>query len=321
MVYFIISSWNLSTGLKVYFLRLIVFIGFLVSSYGIITLLLGKDLFFSYLQYSNSNLIEPDIWLKMGRISSSLSNPLFLGGILSLLFPISVYLYLLNQKEKKFPGILMIGQAAVIFLGLVLTFSIGALVSIMIFYIYYRIKIKKFYKVSSDYKKVNLFLIFGVSLCCLILIVLLVNIFSLISHNNYIFGNFLGKIDFQKITNIQGVSLRWDSLKYTAGFLKTVSAFFGIGIGKIGTGEYYLSRVSLDNYLCLSLVESGIFATIVLLSVFWVAIRKASRKNEDPVYAFLCASVIIFFINMLFFDALNQPAMRILFWSFMGFLV
>ncbi|TAM36752.1 hypothetical protein EPN54_05560, partial [bacterium] len=124
LIYFIISSWDLSIALKVYFLRSIVFIGFLVSLYGIITLLLGRDLLFGYLQYSKSNLIGPDIWLKMGRISSSLGNPLFLGGVLSLLFPISVYLYLLDQKEKKFPGIFMAGQAVVIFLGLLLTFSI-----------------------------------------------------------------------------------------------------------------------------------------------------------------------------------------------------
>lgn len=321
LMYFIISSWNLSAPLKVYFLRSAVFIGFLASFYGIITLLSGKDLLFSSLQYSKSNLIEPDSWLKMGRISSSLGNPLFLGGVLSLLFPVSVYLCLLNQKDKKFYGILTIAQAAAIFLGLVLTFSIGALVSIMAFYIYYRTKIKKPYQNSSDYKKVGLCLFFGVSLCCFILFILIANIFSLLSHNNYIFGNFLGKIDFQKITNIQGISLRWDSLKYAGGLLKTPNAFFGIGIGKIGTGEYYLSRVSLDNYLCLSLIESGIFATITLILVFWTTLRKAARKNEDPVYAFLCASIIVFFINMLFFDALNQPVMRILFWSFIGFLV
>ncbi|TAM38748.1 hypothetical protein EPN54_04010 [bacterium] len=214
----------------------------------------------------------------------------------------------------------MAGQAVVIFLGLLLTFSIGALAGIMFFYLYYRWKIKKSYNASSAYRKAGLFLFLGVVLCCFILFALAANVFSLIYHNNYIFGNFLGKIYFEKITNIQGISLRWDSLKYTAGFLKTTGAFFGAGIGKIGTGECYLSRVSLDNYLGLSLVESGVFATIALLLVFWAAISKASGNKDDPVYAFLCAGICILFINMLFFDALNQPVIRIIFWSFVGFL-
>ena len=321
LIYFIISSWKLSTEPRVYLLRLIVFIGFLVSAYGIITLLFGKDLFFQQLQYFKSNLIDPGIWLKMGRISSSLGNPLFLGGVLSLLFPISVYLYLLNQKEQKFPDIFLIVQASIIFLGLILTFSVGALVGVIIFYLYYRTRIKKLYNESSDYKRVKLFLLFAAGLCCLILYVMVVNALSIIQYNRYVFGNLLGKIDFEKITNIQAISLRLDSLQYAVSFLQTASTFFGIGIGRIGAGENLLSRVSLDNYLCLSLIESGIFATVALLLVFWVIIKKVSKKSEDPISVFLFGSLIVFFINMLFFDALNQPVIRILFWSFIGFLV
>lgn len=339
LVYFIIRSWSLSQGGKVSFLRPIVFIGSIASLYGIITLFLGRDLFFGNLQYSESNLVEPGIWLKMGRISSSLGNPLFLGGVLSLLFPVSVYLYLLDRKPGQFsltPGLC---QAVIIFLGLLLTFSIGAFVGVIFFYIYYLLKIKGPSKGRSGSKGANLLLLLGAGLCFLLLSALAANIFSLTRGGNYVFGEFLGKVDFRKITNIQAVSLRWDSLKYTAAFLRTPGVFSGIGIGRIGTGEY-LPRVSLDNYLCLSLMESGVFATGALLLVFWITIRRKPGNGENRIgrlsifpenpralgpgqglYLYLRASIIIFFINLLFFDALNQPVMRILLWSFIGFIV
>jgi low affinity Fe/Cu permease len=321
LIYFIVSSWNLNIGSKVYFLKLIVLIGFLASLYGIITLLVGNDFLFDYLQYSKNNLLEPSVWLKIGRISSSLGNPLFLGGVLSLLFPISVFLCLHSQKEKSHSDILFIVQSVIILLGLILTFSIGALVSVLFFCIYYNLIIKKSCKSLFNFNKVNLVIFLGTGLCCFILFILITNIFALVFHNNSIFSNFLGKIDFQKLTNIQGISLRWNSLTYTFDFLRTLNVFFGVGIGRIGMGDYYQSRVSLDNNLCLSLIESGIFATIALLMVFWLAIRTANRRNQDLIYTFLNASIIIFFINILFFDALNQPTLRILFWSFIGFLI
>ncbi len=321
LVYFIVSSWELTTELKLYFLRIIVFIGFLASTYGIITLLLGQDLAFGYLQYSKSNLVAPEIFLKIGRISASLGNPLFLGGLLSAVFPLSVYLYLLNKGQRKFPRFLLAGQAAVIFFGMVLTFSVAALISGIVFYLYYLVKIKNLYREAVGYKKAGIFLLCGAILCCSVLYVMTTNVSLAMQNKQPVFGQFLGKIDFQKIANIQGVALRLDSLKCAAGFFKNTRILFGIGIGKIGTGSHQFLKAALDNYFCLSLIESGILATAVLLWVFGAIIKRAVKKYENPLQAFLVLSIIVFFINMLFWDVLNQPTMRIMFWSLVGFLI
>jgi len=257
----------------------------------------------------------------MGRISSAAGNPLFLGGILSLLFPLAIYFYLQDQGKRRPGNVFIAAQVVVIFLGLVLTFSIGALVSVIFFYFYYRHKTKNMFPESRSFKKTGIFLLFSLGCSCLLIFILSVNIFTLTRNNSYFFGNFLGKIDFHKLADIPSLVSRWNSLKFTAGFLGSPSSFFGVGLGKIGTGEFFPFRVSLDNYFCLSLVESGVFATAALLLVFREALKKGFKKTQDPLNVFLSASIIIFLINMLFFDALNQPVLRILLWSLIGFLI
>lgn len=312
LIYLIIYSWKLDINMKVYFLKKIVIIAFLVSIYGIITLILKKDLFFGGLQYSQSNLMHPKIFLEIGRISSTLGNPLFLGCFLSAIFPISLYLQLLSYEQKVFPKYLAEIISVVIFIGILLTFSVGAFFSVIIFSIFYFINMKK-----SD-KRVMVF--FGAVLLCLVLLMLMANILLESQNKDYLFGGYFQRFDFRKLSNMGAVSMRLDSLRCVFDFLKTKDCFLGVGIGRIGAGGNLFSRVSMDNYLCLLLIESGFLAVILISIIFYLIIKKTYNK-EKRLNIFIISSLIIFFVNMFFWDVLNQPTMRILFWSFVGFLV
>jgi O-antigen ligase len=328
LIYFVIYSWRLNQIDKLSFLGSVIIIGFIVSLYGITTLVIKKDILFCGLQYSKSNLIDPKIFLEMGRISSSFGNPLFLGGFLSVIFPFSLYLHLFNSEQKKIPNYLTAILPIVIFIAIMLTFSLGAFLGIIAFYAIYHIKIEEFYRVFSTYKKMRILFLCGVILLCAVLFIMATNALLVLYKGDYLFGNFLGRFDFHKLANVQAISLRLDSLRCALSFLKTSNCLFGIGIGKIGTGDNQFSRVSMDNFYCLSLIESGILTTLFLLIIFYLIIKKAYNKlaglisiEEKRLTIFLMASFIIFFINMLFWDVFNHPTIRILFWSFVGFLV
>jgi len=132
LVYFIVYSWQLSQSAKIRLLRSIVLFGFIASVYGIVTIILGSDILFGKLDYSKSNLIDPAVFLKMGRISSTFGNPHFLAGFLSAVFPISVYLFHLDSAATV--GKRAVWRAmvpVVIFIAAMLTFSIGAFVGMV----------------------------------------------------------------------------------------------------------------------------------------------------------------------------------------------
>ncbi|MFC1592807.1 O-antigen ligase family protein [Candidatus Omnitrophota bacterium] len=328
LIYFVIYAWRLRQIDKLFFLRGIVIIGFIVSLYGIATLVIKKDVLFAGLQYSKSNLTEPGIFLEMGRISSSFGNPLFLGGFLSTIFPLALFLHLFNSGQKRIPHYLTAIMPAVIFIATMLTFSVGAFLGVVAFYVFYYVKIKGLYKTSPNYKRAGVLFFSGVVLLCAVLFMITANYLLDLQGKDYFFGGYLGRFDFQKLANAQAVSLRMDSLRCAADFLKTNYRFFGIGIGQIGAGDNQILRVSMDNYYCLSLIESGLPATTLLLIIFYSIIKKAYNKLTDSIsmeekrlVVFLTGSFIIFFINMLFWDVFNHPTMRILFWSFVGFLI
>jgi hypothetical protein len=328
LIYFVIYSWRLNKIKKLWILRNIVILGFIVSAYGIITLLLGKDLLFGGLEYNKNNLTDANLFLGMGRISSSLGNPLFLSGFLSAIFPISVYLHLLNTELKNLPRYLTAIMPITIFAAIILTFSVGAFLGIIVFYVFYCVTIKKIYRSYSAAKITEALLALGIFLLCIILFMMAANLFLRFYNKDYIFGEYFNRINFHKLANIDGVALRLDNLRYAVDFLNSPSLLFGIGIGRIGTNTSGLPRVSIDNYFFLSLIETGILATAVMLTVFYLIIKKAYNKlkiqiswEEKSLSIFFISSFIIFFVNMLFWDVFNHPTMRILFWSFVGFLV
>jgi hypothetical protein len=322
LVYLILSSWRLDNGPKERLLKIIVLTGFIASAYAVITLFAGKDVLFGWLPYSKSNLIPPDVFLKAGRVSSSLGNPLFLGGVLSVIFPLSAYFCLSAgaQKQKSRADYLMPASMAVIMLATILTFSVAALLGMVIFYVVYSLFLKKGHQGGYHSSLVNMFAFLGAVLACIVLYVMAINAFCLASDGNCPFDGLFGKIDFQKLANLQGISLRFDSLKSAVSSLGGKNALFGIGIGKIGTGTSAFSKVSMDNYFCLSLIENGILTTAALIFMLGVIVKRAYNKHKEALSGFLFPCAVIFLINLLFWDALNQPTMRILFWSLIGLL-
>ncbi|MFH1339293.1 MAG: hypothetical protein ABIH40_05580 [Candidatus Omnitrophota bacterium] len=329
LLYFALYSWKKSPIDKISIFRSVVVIGFIVSSYGIATLVIKKDFLFAGLQYAKSNLIDPKILLDMGRISSSLGNPLFLGGFLSAIFPLSFFLYLFNSQQKERPNFFTAIMPVVIFIAIALTFSVGAFLSAIAFFIIYHVKIRKIcnYDILPAFKRAQRLFLAGVIVLSLVLFMMTANVFSQYYTEGYLFGSVLGRFDFQRLANPQAVSSRLEGLEDAAGFLKTKFCFFGIGIGKIGSGDNRFLRVAMDNYYCLSLIERGALVAVSMLVLFYLIIKKAQNQISSPVSleekrlnAFLMASLAAFFINMLFWDTLNHPTLRILFWSFVGLL-
>ncbi len=326
LVYFIIYCWDFDQVNKLQLLRSMVTLGFIVSLYGIVTLVLGRDILFGKLQYSESHVTDPEFFLKMGRISSSLGNPLFLGSFLSAIFPMSLYLHLYNL-EKKVSSWYTATMSIVIFIAITLTFSVGALLGLILFYIFYHIKIKALYKEFSIYKLPKRLFFGGVILLCIVLAIMTTNILLNLYKGDYLFGKFLGRIDFGKIANIHAFIYRLDSIKYAFDFLKT-PCYFGMGIGRIGIGDNKFLRITMDNFYCLSLIESGLIPFTFMLITFYLIIKKgydkfknATSEEQKRLNIFLIGSVTMFFINMFFWDLFNHPTMRVLFWSFVAFLI
>lgn len=334
LIYFIITSWRLDLVNKQQLLYGITIIGFIVSLYGITTLILGQDVLFEKLQYANNHAINPKIFLEMGRMSSSLGNPHILGTFLSAIFPISLYLFLLNlEQTKKLASCFIVIMSIVIFFAATLTFSVGVCLSVFLFYILYHVKINALYNILPFKKIMKLLFSFGIVLLCVILGMMGINILLNLYNKDYIFDKFFGRIDFHKLANAHGFTYRFDTIKYTFNSLKTGSLnelFFGRGIGEIGRGDNRFLRNSywMDNFYCLSLVESGLASFFIMLVMFYLIIKKGCDKfkntvslEEKKLDIFLLVGLSAFFINMLFSDAFTHPTMRILFWPFVGFLV
>ena len=327
LMYFIIRSWKLSLEDKSWFLEKVATFAFIVSLYGILTLILGKDVLFGKLEYTKSNVLDPRMFLGMGRISSSLGNPHFLANFLSAIFPISIYLLLLKSKKTKTAVRIMSIISVGIFFGTLLTFSIGAFLGIIFFFILYQIKIKSLFGSAAVNKATRLSLFAGVILLCIILIMMATNILLSVYNRDYLFGKFFNRIDFQKLANKEGFIYRLNSVKFAFASLQT-HALFGKGIGKIGAGDERIPWITMDNFYCLSIIENGLFTSVFMFFAFYLIIKKGLTKlktavsiEENNLSYFLVVSIAVFLVNMFFWDVFNHPTMRILFWSFVGFLL
>ncbi len=320
LVYFIIYFWKINQIFKLYLLRIMVMIALMVSLYGVFVFIIGYDPLFGKLEYSQSHMTDPSIFLRMGRISSTLGNPHFLSAFLSAVFPIAFYFHGCNSEQKKpwfSPGGVIL---TAIFFAIVLTFSIGAFLSVIFVYACCQIKFKDS---NNGFRKQ---LLGGVVLLCIIMLIMSVNVLLNLAGKCPILGAFLGKIDFDKLANIHGLTYRWDSLRYSIAYLKS-HYIFGVGIGRIAAGDNIFSRITMDNYYLLSLVENGPVIFISMLSLFYFIMKTAYKKikrsvslREKDLYFFLSMSCASFFINMFFWDVFNHPTMRIFFWSFVGLL-
>ncbi len=327
LFYFIIYSWRLNLINRLWILRNIVILAFIVSLYGIVTLILGKDVLFGNLRYAKSHVIDPKVFLEMGRISSSLGSPHVIGSFLSAIFPFSIYLHLMKLEQKNISAYLTGTMSITIFIAIVLTFSVGAYISMIFLYIMYQIKIKAFIREPVVDKPIRKLLLLGGILLCVILFMMGANILLSLYGIDYHFDKILGRLDFHKLGNIEGFSHRFRTIKYIPELLGS-NFCFGTGIGKLAVGDNIFSITSMDNFYCLSLLENGLIPSMLMLIMFYLIIKKGQKRlgesvppEERRLVIFLTLSLITFFINMLFWDMFNNPTMRILFWSFAAFLI
>jgi len=319
LIYFVMYSFRLKETDIETFIRSFVLIAFIVSFYGFITFILGKDILFSRLPFGKSNIIHPNVFLKAGRISSTFGNPHFLGSFLSCIFPLSIYLWLKQKGLRNF--LIYMTASVVLFSAILLTFSMGAYISIVVFFMFYlKLRTKCQFSISEKIIK-NILL--GYAVAVLLTIILIAS--NLFAKTYYPNGKTLitvGRIDFDKLANPEGFTYRWGSIR-TALRYWNINHGLGIGIGRIGSGSGLTHRITMDNFYCLSLIEYGFMPTLAMFIVFVIFFKNVHNSKvliNVPLIPILEMSLVSFFINMFFWDLFNHPTMRIVFWSLAGIL-
>jgi len=319
LIYFVMSSFRLKETDIGIFIRSFVLIAFIVSLYGLVTFILGKDILFSRLPFEKSNIIHPNVFLKAGRISSTFGNPHFLGSFLSCVFPLSIYLWLKQRGLRNF--LIYMTASVVLFFATLLTFSMGAYISIIVFFLFY-LKFRTKYQFSISEKIIKNILLVYVIVILSTIILIASNLFAKVYYPNSKTLINIGKIDFDKLANPEGFTYRWDSIS-TALRYWNINYGLGIGIGRIGRGSGLIHRITMDNFYCLSLIEYGFIPTLAMFIVFVIFFKNVHNSKVSiniPLISILEMSLVSFFINMFFWDLFNHPTMRIVFWSLTGIL-
>ncbi|MFH0752948.1 MAG: hypothetical protein V2A70_00095 [Candidatus Omnitrophota bacterium] len=324
MVYFILISWQLKKPDVEYFLNVFVVIGGIVSVYGIISFLLGRDFWFTQMAVTDhiairQYIIDPlyDNHLRGGRISSTLSNPHVLGTFLSFVLPFSIYCCASAQGRRRL--LFFRSVALTIIVAILLTFSFGASLSAAAF-LFYAWCSGALYggegwnKIS---RKIGLMLIVLLAGGVFLRIMGFVLIFFGVNIPERV-----GRFDVGFIVQLDRFYHRWDSIQLAWGcFLDHV--WFGIGSGIISRGLTVLYKDNLDNFYSTAMVEYGIVPLCVMTLLFFVFIIKIIRTfrrgvANKPLVITLLLSWGSFFINMSFWDAYYHPVIRICFWFSMA---
>jgi hypothetical protein len=92
----------------------------------------------------------------------------------------------------------------------------------------------------------------------------------------------------------------------------------GLGIGRIESGSCLTDKRTLDNFYCTSLLEYGLANSIILLIILFFIIKTVWTNKHNELALMLGINVLSFFLSMFFWEVLNHPTLRIMFWSLLG---
>jgi len=328
LLYFIVSSWSLRKKDIEFMLKVIIAAAVAISMYGLMSLAIGKNVIFAHLPATNYYLsryiINPihDIHLPMGRISSTLGNPHFVGTVLSPALLFSLYFWL--RSEKRGSSFYFAFASFCILSALILTFSMAAYVFLLVVAVYF-IRTRRYWSLSVHYRQLRKLITFILSVSGLFILLILLGFILKLYIMNLPLPDALGKFNLQVLVSSGGISCRWESIKLALKFWN-VNYGLGMGIGSVAASSLVYPRVAMDNFYCLSLVEYGLIPTLCMLYMlgffFYGMYRRASQAHDgDPLISVVLLGWVSFLIAMLVWDTLSHPTMRIIFWSLAGLMV
>jgi len=291
--------------------------GYLVALYGIFETWVGNDIVFGRV-FSPENEIylrmSPDPWFG-NRILSSIGHPVFLGGLLVMVLPISFSFFVLEKRLIWKIGFLI--GSLTLFIALILTFSRGAWVAGFIAgisYLFLRGVRPVWYVVSLGVVAAGVFVI----------------LFSFGGMTD-VFTSRITEAYELYVLDFASTS-RGKALGHTVDILAQ-SPLMGVGTGMYRFKAYALGRDVLwpptldtpDNMYLLWIAEHGViglFFVILFMAQFYrlFSIRLSIKGcgSHDELVIGLGACFIGFFVNMLTCSALTFPTTRIVFWILAG---
>jgi O-antigen ligase len=312
-IYLLSSQLSEAVGLRI--IRSMVAVGAVVASYGILEFLLEYNPFFTdVFQEFNPYYSGP------GRMSATIGNYIALGSYLAALLPMA--LALTNRRRKAFGHFCTV----LIAVGILLTFSRSAWMAFGVIFAIFSLKFHRtIFKWAFQHRHE-----FAIGALCFLLIVPVIG---------RIGGPRLETIPGQTI-NALGRMLRFDETeKFRLAQYRTSveiliqSPVFGLGFGNFTRlfDEYKAPETpesevkTTDNMYLMVACEQGIAGILafgaLLTSIWWRFwqrfLHSANQDSEIMRLAFL-ASYSAMLVNMVFWDALNFPAIRILFWLILG---
>jgi len=298
-------------------LLLFVCAGYLVALYGIFEIWTGTNVVFGSV-FSPENEIylrmSPDPWFG-NRILSSIGHPVFLGGLLVMVLPISFSFFVLEKNLVWQIGFL-VGTLA-LFVALILTFSRGAWIAgfiASVSYLFLR-RVQPLWYVGS----------LGVVVAGVLVVLFsfqgLADVFAVRITEAYE----LYVLDFASTS-------RGKALGHTVEILG-LSPLLGVGTGMYRFKAYTLGRDVLwpptldtpDNMYLLWIAEQGVlglFFVILFITHFFrlfsIRLQASGDASQNELVLGLAACFIGFFVNMFTCSALTFPPTRIVFWILAG---
>lgn len=311
--YIVISLNSFKQIVKV--LMTVSIVSALVCIYGIYSHLTSIDVIFGNL-FEHGQPHSYSFW----NAISTIGNPSILGTYLLVCFPITAVTIYLRCKKYLLSEFIVSIVSILFLLGIVTTYSRGALISFVAMYLVFALKCQnsrqRFFQVIS----------IGISSCIIFFVINLYapNLLELTSSRIQI------KFD-GLITTAGTVEYRVETAQLSY-YLWLSNPVNGIGLGH--STEFfnqYFPDVhipdlnTIDNQFLTILVETGLIGLIAHCFTFVYVTSVMIKQcliNETEQYGRLLwaciASLIGLNINMLTWDALNFPTIRILCWMMIG---
>lgn len=303
---YLLSTWlRPSSGMRV--IRAMVVVGAVVAGYGVFEYALGVDpIFAGWFNKYNAYYTGPE------RAPSSVGNPISLGAYLSALVPFALYLVYL--EPKRFAHYL---ASALLLSGIAVTFSRAAWVAVAVGAV---VLIGKRWRAVLHRR----WLLVSLGTAAVILVL----VFSLLQRP-WLPDALDGVYRMLHFPKTEEPRLSRFS---TTGRMLADHPVLGVGFGQYTlVYDQYMGDApangvrTADNMYLMVAGETGLIGLAIFLAILWqvwLRFLRASRDGDGAAEKMLAraylAAMATMCVNMVFWDPLNHPVMRVVFWMLLG---